>query len=286
MRVLITGANGMLGRTLCRHLHGVQVVATGRHNADITNAKQFDDCIKRHKPDVVIHCAAMTAVDLCESESELAYRINAIGTANVASACYRHGAKLIAISTDYVFDGELDRPYTEFDVPTGGLCVYGQSKWAAEQAVRAHCPNHIIARVSWLYGPGGPSFIHTMMRLADGSRPVLKVVNDQKGSPTSTLAVCRKLNEMLARPEIVGTFHLTCEGEATWYDFACKTFEFNGKEQAVIPCSSDEYKTIARRPANSCLDKMGLRLYGISPMPHWEDELKLFLMNEFDAMRV
>ncbi|MBS6157278.1 MAG: NAD(P)-dependent oxidoreductase, partial [Sutterella sp.] len=159
MKVLITGADGMLGRTLQHELQGVEVIPTNHKTADITDAAAFDRCLALHKPDVVIHCAAMTAVDRCETEIDQAYRINAVGTENVASACYRHGAKLIAISTDYVFEGDSPVPYTEFDAPTGGHCVYGQSKWAAEQAVRTHCPNHIIARVSWLYGPGGSSFL-------------------------------------------------------------------------------------------------------------------------------
>ena len=283
MKVLITGAEGMLGRTLCNHLQGVEVIATNRSNADITDAKQFDDCINQYKPDVVIHCAAMTAVDCCESEIDLAYKVNVIGTTNVAASCHRHGVKLIAISTDYVFDGNLNRPYTEFDLATGGGCVYGQSKWAAEEAVRVHCPNHIIARVSWLYGAGGPSFVHTMLRLADGSRPILKVVNDQKGNPTSTIAVCRKIQELLLKPELVGTYHLTCEGEATWYEFANKIFEFSGVNQKVVSCSSDEFPTKARRPHNSCLDKLKLRLVGLSPMPHWENELYSFLQSEMDS---
>ena len=182
MKVLITGADGMLGRTLQHELQGVEVIPTNHKTADITDAAAFDRCLALHKPDVVIHCAAMTAVDRCETEIDQAYRINAVGTENVASACYRHGAKLIAISTDYVFEGDSPVPYTEFDAPTGGHCVYGQSKWAAEQAVRTHCPNHIIARVSWLYGPGGSSFLDKMLSLADGTREVLKVVERRPGT--------------------------------------------------------------------------------------------------------
>lgn len=136
MKVLITGANGMLGRTLCRELQGCDIIPTDRRDADITDARHFDACMAIHKPDVVIHCAAMTGVDLCETEIEQAYRVNGVGTANVAASCHRHGARLIAISTDYVFDGKLGHPYTEFDQPTGGATVYGRSKWAGEQAVR------------------------------------------------------------------------------------------------------------------------------------------------------
>lgn len=277
MKVLITGADGMLGRTLQHELQGVEVIPTNHKTADITDAAAFDRCLALHKPDVVIHCAAMTAVDKCETEIDQAYRINAVGTENVASACYRHGAKLIAISTDYVFEGDSPVPYTEFDAPTGGHCVYGQSKWAAEQAVRTHCPNHIIARVSWLYGPGGPSFLDKMLSLADGTREVLKVVNDQRGNPTSTIAVAQALNELLRHPELVGTYHLTCEGEATWYDFACRIFELAYVNQKVIPCTSEEFRSPAKRPANSRLAKKKLEYTLNYKMPSWDTALADYL---------
>ena len=276
-KVLITGAKGMLGRTLCQNLTDVEIIATDRAELDITNAKETDEVIGGVTPDVVIHCAAMTAVDLCETEKDRAFQINAVGTANVAAACNRHRAKLIAISTDYVFDGQGSRPYTEYDVPTGGQTVYGQSKWAGEQAVRTLCPNHIIGRVAWLYGPGGPSFVHTMLKVADGSRPVLKVVDDQRGNPTSTFAVCRALQGLLKQSEIVGTFHLTCEGETTWYGFAKHIFDCLNIDQRIEPCTTDEFPRPAPRPKNSCLEKVNLRLYGLEPMPHWEDECQRFL---------
>ena len=164
---------------------------------DIADASGFDQLLKQHRPDAVIHCAAMTAVDKCETEVELAYKLNAAGSANVAAACHRNNIRLIAISTDYVFDGVLDRPYNEFDKPNGGNTVYGKSKFAGEEAIRCHCPDHVICRISWLYGAGGPSFVHTMIKLADGTRPELKVVADQIGNPTSTLAVARQLRNIL-----------------------------------------------------------------------------------------
>ena len=284
MKILLTGGRGMLGRTLSAELREYEIIPTGLPEADVTDAAQFDAICKRYMPDVVIHCAAMTAVDKCELAQNAAWKINAIGSANVASACHRNGIRLIAISTDYVFSGDADRPYTEFDVPTGGINVYGQSKWAGEQAIRNHCPDHVITRVSWLYGSGGPSFVHTMLGLADGSRDCLKVVDDQLGNPTSTLAVARALREILARPEIVGTFHLTSEGETTWYGFACKIFELAGKFQKVIPCTSDMYITPARRPANSRLEKKMLTLCGLSPMPHWEEMLEEFMRTNLSSI--
>lgn len=281
MKVLLTGGKGMLGRTLCANLPGMTVIPTDLPEADITDAAGFDNLLKHHKPDAVIHCAAMTAVDKCETELDLAYKLNAVGTANVAAACRRNGVRLIAISTDYVFDGSLDRPYHEFDRPTGGNTIYGKSKFAGEEFVRQFCPDHVICRISWLYGPGGPSFVHTMMMLADGTRPVLKVVHDQIGSPTSTLAVASALRNILSRPELSGTFHLTCEGEATWYELAQEIFSIAGVTQNVEPCTTQEFPRPAPRPANSRLDKMMLRIHGLPPMPHWKDALKEFMVQEF-----
>ena len=282
MKVLLTGGNGMLGRTLVRELGGeFEVIATDLPEADITDEVSLDVIFGQHAPDAVIHCAAMTAVDRCETERDLAFRLNARGTANVAALCNRRGIRLVAISTDYVFDGDSYRSYNEFDRATGGRTVYGQSKFAGEEAVRTLCPNHVIARISWLYSAGGPSFVHAMMSLADGSRPVLKVVADQLGNPTSAVAVARALREMLKRPNLCGTFHVTCEGEATWAEFAEEIFRLAGKEQKVQPCTTEEFPRPAPRPKNSRLDKMGLRLAGLPPMPDWKDALAEFMAAEF-----
>ena len=282
MKVLLTGGKGMLGRTLVRELDGhFEVVPTDLPEADITDEDAIDAVIAQASPDAVIHCAAMTAVDKCETERDLAFRLNARGTANVAAACARQRIRLIAISTDYVFEGDADRPYTEFDRPTGGRTVYGQSKFAGEEAVRSLCPNHVIARISWLYGAGGPSFVHAMMNLADGTRPVLKVVADQHGNPTSTVAVARALGNILKRPNLCGTFHLTCEGEATWAEFAEEIFRLAGREQKVQPCTTDEFPRPAPRPKNSRLEKMALRLAGLPPMPYWKEALFEFMADEF-----
>ena len=282
MKVMLTGGRGMLGRTLVKELAEFEVVATDLPEADITDETGFEKLLQTVKPDVVIHCAAMTAVDKCESQIDLAYKLNAEGTANVARACYKNHVRLIAISTDYVFEGSSEKPYSELDPATGGNTVYGKSKFAGEEAVRSFCPNHVIARISWLYGAGGPSFVHAMMSLADGSRPELKVVADQIGNPTSTTAVARMLRNILNRPELCGTFHMTCEGEASWYDFALEIFRLAGKNQKVIPCTTEEFPRPAPRPKNSRLDKMMLHLNGLPAMPHWQDALKEFMASEFD----
>jgi dTDP-4-dehydrorhamnose reductase len=282
VKILLTGGKGMLGRTLVGELaDDFEIVVTDLPEVDITDEKSIEDAVAMHAPDALIHCAAMTAVDRCESERELAFRLNETGTANVATVCCRHGIRLIAISTDYVFDGDADRPYRESDIPTGGRTVYGQSKFAGEEAVRGLCPDHVIARISWLYGFGGPSFVHAMMSLADGSRPVLKVVADQHGNPTSAIAVARALRGLLKRPELCGTFHLTCEGEATWAEFAEEIFRLAGIDQKVQPCTTDKFPRPAPRPKNSRLEKAALRVAGLPPMPDWKDALAEFMKAEF-----
>ena len=280
MKILLTGGNGMLGRTLRRQWRDFDVISTDLPDADITDAAGIDKIISDARPDAVVHCAAMTAVDKCESEKETAYRLNAFGSGNVAAACYRHHVRLIAISTDYVFDGYFDRPYHEFDNANGGNTVYGQTKFAGEELIRRYMPNHVIARISWLYGPGGPSFVHTMMALADGSHPELKVVSDQIGNPTSTLAVAAGLKSILLAPEVVGTVHLTCEGEATWFDFAQEIFRLAGKKQKIVSCKTSEFPRPAPRPANSRLEKRMLRLYGLPAMPEWREALEVFMAQE------
>jgi len=218
-----------------------------------------------------------------EDAVDFAYRLNARGTANVAAACNRRGVRLIAISTDYVFAGDSDRPYCEFDAANGGNTVYGKSKFAGEELVRQLCPDHCICRISWLYGFGGPSFVHAMMNLADGSRPVLKVVADQHGNPTSALAVARQLGHLLERPKLRGTFHMTCEGEATWAEFAEEIFRIAGRRQAIQPCTTEEFPRPAPRPKNSRLDKMMFRISGLPPMPDWREALAEFMKLEFSA---
>ncbi len=281
MKILLTGGKGMLGRTLCSELTDFEVIPTDLPEGDITDLDKFDALLKFHRPDAVIHCAAMTAVDRCESEKALAEKLNIQGSENVAKACSSNHIRLIAISTDYVFDGNSDVPYSEYDTATGGHTVYGQTKFAGEEAVRQYCADHVIARISWLYGAGGPSFVHTMMNLADGTRSELKVVADQIGNPTSTLAVARRLRDILNRKDVTGTFHLTCEGEASWAEFACEIFNIAGKVQKVTPCTTEEFPRPAPRPKNSRLEKRRLKECGLSPMPHWRDALKEFMQKEF-----
>ena len=284
MKLLITGGKGMLGKTLQREFSDCEIVVADLPECDITSPAGFEAFMAAARPDAVIHCAAMTAVDRCESDRELAWKLNAFGTGVVAAACRRQGVRLIAISTDYVFAGDLDRPYHEFD-PAGARTVYGMTKFAGEEMVRRYCPEHLICRISWLYGGDGPSFVHTMLKLGMEQGPELKVVADQIGNPTSTMAVARHLRLLLARPELCGTFHLTCEGEATWYEFAKEIFRLAGAKRGIVPCTTAEFPRPAPRPANSRLEKRMLRWCGLPPMPEWHEALTEFMIGRETAGR-
>jgi dTDP-4-dehydrorhamnose reductase len=276
-RVLITGGTGMLGRALARRLQaGNQLWAPGSRELDIRDAAAVDAGFARFRPDTVIHCAALTAVDRCEGERELAFGVNRDGTANVARACRAGRARLLAISTDYVFAGDLGRPYREDDA-TGPRTAYGQSKLAGEEAVRELCPDHLILRVSWLYGPGGPSFLHTMRRLLTiADQGPLPVVDDQIGNPTSTEAVAGGIGHLLATPAR-GVVHLTCAGETTWFGFAREIAARLRLPRALRPCTTAEVPRPAPRPADSRLDHAALRALGLPAMPDWRLALGDFL---------
>lgn len=274
MRILITGANGMLGRTLRRRLAGHALCLTDLPELDITQLQSVEQAWNAFAPEAVIHCAAMTAVDACESDPDRAFAVNALGSANVAIACHRRQTRLIAISTDYVFGGDLDRPYHEWDAPAPRT-AYGASKLAGEDAIRTHCPDHAILRTAWLYGPGGPSFVHAMLKAARTPGAPVRVVDDQLGNPTSTDALAIAIGQTLDA-RLAGTFHASCEGEASWHAFARAIFDRYGLTPQLAPCSTAEFPRPAPRPANSRLEKRARRLLGLPPMPHWRDTLDAF----------
>lgn len=276
MKILVTGARGMLGRTLLHRFDAHEVIATDLPDLDLIDTAAVDRLLASVRPQVVVHAAAMTAVDACESERDRAYAANALGSANIARACHRAGSRLIAISTDYVFSGDGGRPYHEWDEPAPRT-VYGQSKLAGERAVTLHCPDHTIVRIAWLYGPGGPSFVHTMLKLGAQAGDPLKVVDDQIGNPTSTDAVVDLLLRLLDQP-VPGVVHATCEGEATWHAFAREIFRLRGLARDIIACSTAEYPRPAPRPANSRLEKRVLRLARLPPMPGWQETLERFFI--------
>jgi len=273
-RLLITGGKGMLGRTLAKWFaSSYEVKALGVSELDITDESEVMRVVGDLKPHLVLHTAAKTNVDGCESEEQAAFRVNGEGSRLIARVAQQVGARLVAFSTDYVFAGDGEMPYTESAV-TKPSTVYGRSKAAGEAAIRSECENYVIARIAWLYGPGGPSFLHTMRRLGEQGGDALKIVNDQHGNPTSTLAVAAAVEELL-QTDFRGTLHMTCEERATWYDFAQAIFEVYELSRLSVPCSTDEYPSPASRPRNSQLANESLERMNIK-MPTWRNALVHF----------
>lgn len=277
MKILITGANGQLGLELQVQLgqepNKYKVIPTDYEGLDITNLNQVKAELLLDKPDVVINCAAHTAVDKCEEDIENAYKINAIGPKNLAIACDMIGAKLVQVSTDYVFSGEVPGARREDDV-TGPQSIYGTSKLLGEEYVKTFCKKHFIVRTAWLYGEGN-NFVRTMLKLAETNKEV-NVVGDQFGCPTSTVDLAKAIIDLM-QTEYYGTFHGTCEGECSWYDFACKIFELKGIDIKVNKVTSEEFVRPAKRPKYSVLDNFMLKLYDMNSFRHWEEALKEYL---------
>ena len=283
MKILITGGKGMLGRTLQRELADHELVIADLPEWDITDDAAFLGKTLEASPDLIIHCAAMTKVDDCEAKRELAFKLNEEGTRNVALAAKASGARLIAISTDYVFSGEPPREpwaWSEGDIPRPRT-VYGASKFAGEQMIQMIYPdNSVILRIAWLYGAGGPSFVHTMARLGAQEGAPLKVVNDQRGNPTSTKTVADVIRFLLTRPDVSGVVHGTCEEQCTWYDLTVELFRLLGLKREVVPCTTEEFPRPAPRPRNSALKKSVLNLLGYRT-PNWKVALADFVRTEF-----
>ena len=286
MKILITGGKGMLGRTLERHLEGEnEILVADLPDWDITDDTRFFEQVQAAKPDLVIHCAAMTKVDDCEAKREAAFRLNEEGTRNVALAAKACGARLFAISTDYVFSGEPPREpwaWSETDIPRPRT-VYGASKFAGEQMIEMIYPeNAVILRIAWLYGAGGPSFVHTMAKLGVQDGAPLKVVDDQRGNPTSCDAVADVIRFLMTKKDVSGVVHATCENACTWYELTKELFRLLGLKREVIPCTTEEFPRPAPRPHNSALKKSVLNLLGYRT-PDWKDALAAFVREEFVA---
>ncbi|WDV45737.1 dTDP-4-dehydrorhamnose reductase [Clostridiaceae bacterium M8S5] len=276
MKVLVTGYNGQLGYDVIEELkkHNIQCCGSDKKEFDLTDRVACSSFIKDYKPNIIVHCAAYTNVDKAEKERELCHKINVIGTKNIANISQEIGAKLLYISTDYVFDGKGEKPFTVEDIPNP-INYYGWTKYLGELEVKEHLDDYFILRVSWLFGTNGHNFINTIIRLAKVN-PNIKVVDDQIGSPTYTRDVAVFIRKLIATNKY-GTYHVTNEGFCSWYEFAKKIVELSDMETIVYPIKTIDFKTTARRPNNSRLSKTKLETNGLYILPTWQSALKRYL---------
>lgn len=275
-KVLVTGAKGQLGMDLVQALKqkGYEVHGFGRDVLDITQFEDVSQVLHKICPNVVIHAAAYTNVDLAESEPDRAYDVNAYGTRNIAVVAEQIGAKLVYVSTDYVFDGTSPDPYHEFSA-TGPIGIYGKSKLAGELFVRDHHSRFFIVRTSWVFGRQGKNFVKTMLNLAK-DKNILSVVSDQVGGPTYTVDLVQCILNIMAS-EKYGIYHVSNSGRCSWYEFAKEIFEQADIDIQVLPVTTKEFRRPAPRPKNSLFDHMALRLNGFSELRYWKEALVAFL---------
>lgn len=281
-KILVTGINGQLGHDCLIELKDrnyANVLGTDIDSLDITDERAVKKIISEYRPDIVMHNAAWTAVDKAEQFPEKVYEVNALGTKYIAEACKEIGAKLVYISTDYVFDGKGDKFY-ETDDKRSGLSVYGKTKAQGEDFVTAILDKYFIVRISWVFGKNGDNFVKTMLKLAASGKTELNVVNDQVGSPTYTRDLATLLCDMI-KTEKYGIYHATNEGVCSWYEFAVEIFRQAGLAVRVNPVSTAEYlKAVAQqaeRPLNSRLSKKSLEEAGFNKLPDWQSALKRYL---------
>ena len=276
MKIFVTGCNGQLGRAVNLQYQNdtnVTFVNTDVADLDITKVDDVMKAVKAEKPDVIVNCAAHTAVDACETDLDNAYRINAIGPRNLSLAANEVGAKLVHISTDYVFDGKGTRPYTEFD-QVGPQGAYGKTKLAGEEFVKAFANKYFIIRTAWLYGDG-KNFVKTMLRLSE-TNDAVSVVNDQLGSPTSTKELAGAIAHLIPTDNY-GLFHGTCEGVCSWADFTEEIFRLKGLSTKVNRITSAEFNAKAPRPAYSVLENYMLKLTSDYKFAQWEDAIAEYI---------
>ncbi len=276
MKVLVTGVKGQLGHDVVKELHlrGIECIGVDIEEFDVTDAKAVAAFISDYRPDVVMHCAAYTAVDKAEENPELCRAVNAKGTRNIALVCKKIDAKMIYISTDYVFTGSGDREY-EVDDPTGPLGIYGHTKLEGEIAVRELMDKYFIVRISWVFGKNGNNFVKTMLRLGK-ERSEVNVVCDQIGSPTYTADLAPLLCDMMVT-EKYGVYHATNEGYCSWAEFAQEIFKQAGYRVKVNHIPTSEYPTRAKRPLNSRMSKRSLDEAGLRRLPNWKDAVGRYL---------
>ncbi|HEY9732375.1 MAG TPA: dTDP-4-dehydrorhamnose reductase [Drouetiella sp.] len=274
MKLLVTGAGGMLGQALsaCLQSRGHNVVSVPKERLDVTNYTQCLEVIEDQEPDLIIHCGAYTKVDQAESEPHLAYHINGYGTENLAVACNIFETPMLYFSSDYVFDGEQNQPYTPWDA-TRPISIYGKSKLAGEKAVQRHLQRFYIVRTSWLYGPNGKNFVDTISSMAN-DRKTLRVVSDQIGSPTCTLSLSETVADLIVTGRW-GVYHGTDDGVTSWYEFAKEILR--DRDNEVIPIATSEMPRPATRPKYSVLDKTTLINTIGRELPPWQESLKTYM---------
>lgn len=288
LRILVTGVNGQLGYDCVRELKErgyTNILGIDKDDLDITNEEEVKKFISNYKPNIVMHNAAWTAVDKAEEYLDECYKVNALGTKYIAEACKEIDAKMIYISTDYVFDGNGDN-YFEIDDNKNGLSVYGKTKSQGEDFVIDILEKYFIIRISWVFGINGNNFIKTMLRLVDLGKTELNVVCDQIGSPTYTFDLSKLMCDMM-ETEKYGVYHATNDGICSWAEFAEYIFEVAKKEVKVNYVTTKEYLRLvpnqAKRPLNSRMSKESLKNNGFILLPHWKDAVKRYIINEIEG---
>lgn len=290
MKILITGSNGQLGQEIIgvikkgkseienvsERIKQSEIIELNSKELDITDINNIRLILLKEKPDVVINCAAYTDVDGCEYNEKIAFNVNALGARNLAIVSEEVNAKLIHISTDYVFSGDSLFPYKEYDL-VNPLTVYGKTKLAGEEYVKQFCSRYFIVRTSWLYGENGNNFVNKIIKLASSNKEI-KVVNDQLGNPTNANDLACHILKLIESDEF-GLYHCTGKGECTWYEFALEIVGLLNIDCKVNPCKSEEFKSIAKRPKNSSLDNLMLSCTIGDNMRNWKVALKSFTDN-------
>ena len=277
-KIIVTGANGQLGRAINQQYAGkteYELINTDVDELDITSIESVMDLAREVQPYAIINCAAYTAVEACEKEEDLAFRINAIGARNLSIAASETGARLVHVSTDYVFDGKGSRPYRETD-PVGPQGAYGRTKLAGENFVKEFSERHYIVRTAWLYGDG-KNFVKTMLRLSE-TNDVVRVVKDQVGSPTSAVELAKAIAYLLPT-ENYGLFHGTCEGDCSWAQFTEEIFRLADRKTKVEPITSEEYGAAVKRPAYSILENYMFKMTTDHMFADWHDAIAEYLKN-------
>lgn len=290
MKIVVTGSKGQLASEIINMIKSgkseigkidpiyksCDLVCVDVGELDITQKKAVEDFLLKERPDLVINCAAMTNVDACETNLELAMKVNAIGPKNLSEASSKVGAKIVHISTDYVFSGDAQTPYSEWDI-CKPQSIYGKSKLLGEIFTRENNHKYFIVRTSWLYGKNGNNFVKTMMKLGK-EKASIKVVDDQRGNPTNANDLAYHILKIAATDQY-GTYHCTGEGECSWFEFAREIMNLASLNCKVEPCTTEEFKRPAKRPSYSSLNNLMLKSTVGNEMRNWKEALKSFMKN-------